>query len=350
MESGDCTAELQEQVASATEQAPLRVAGGGSKAFLVPSWDGAILDVSRHRGMVAYEPGELVLTARAGTPMREIRALLREQGQMLPFEPPGYGEDATLGGTIAGNLSGPRRAYAGAARDFVLGCRILNGQAQVLRFGGEVIKNVAGYDASRLMVGAMGTLGVLLDISCKVLPAPEADVTRIFETGPADAVALMRRWATQPLPVSATCYLDGRLWVRLSGSGDGVREGARAIGGEAFAEDADFWRSLREQRHAFFQTRRPLWRLSVKPTVAPAPDQLIEWGGALRWWKTDLAADAVHRAAEEQGGYARLWRTSGGDAARLPSPSGPRGRIQRELKRAFDPRGVLNPGCLYPDW
>ena len=330
---------------------------GGTKAWLGRAIEGEPLDLSGHRGILNYQPKELVITARGGTPLAEIEAALAEQGQMLPFEPPhfarpGQGE-ATLGGTIAAGLSGPARPYQGAARDLVLGVRVLTGRAEVLRFGGEVMKNVAGYDVSRLMVGALGTLGVLLDVSLKVLPRPAATQTQVFECGMVDALKTMNDWARKPLPVTAACCDGERLWVRLSGAAQGVREGVERIGGAPLEPDAAerFWvEQVREQRHGFFAGERPLWRLSVPPAAPPLAldgPQWIDWGGGLRWLRSDLAPELVRAEAARVGGHATLFR--GGD--RLgevfhPLPA-PLMRLHTQVKAAFDPARILNPGRLY---
>ena len=358
----DRTTELQDQVrAAVADGRPLALVGNGTKSFLGRTAVGEPLALGGHRGILSYQPTELVITARAGTPLGEIESALAEHGQMLSFEPPHFadparGPDATLGGTIACGLSGPARASAGAARDLVLGARILTGRAEVLRFGGEVMKNVAGYDLSRLMVGAMGTLGVLLDVSLKVLPIPPATLSLVQECDTETALARMLDWAALPLPVSATCFDGERLWVRLSGAGQGVREAAERIGGEPVADDlaADFWREqVREQRADFFAGDLPLWRLSV-PAAAPAlglsGPQWIEWGGALRWLRSEESPGHIRAAVAAVGGQATLFR--GGDRGgeiMHPLPAALL-QLQRRLKAAFDPRGILNPGRLYPDW
>jgi glycolate oxidase FAD binding subunit len=272
---------------------------------------------------------------------------------MLPFEPPRFGPGATIGGTIACGLSGPARPYAGAARDLVLGARVLTGRGEVLRFGGEVMKNVAGYDVSRLMTGAFGTLGVLLDLSLKVLPIPAVTRTRVRTCGQAEAIELMNRWAAKPLPVTATCWDGDRLWIRLAGAEQGVLAAAASIGGEPVEEgDADaLWAlKVREQQHGFFSGDLPLWRLSV-PSAAPPLDlpgkQLIEWGGAQRWLRSGADPDAIRAQTAAAGGHATLFR--GGDRTGevfhpLPAPVM---ALHRSLKAAFDPSGILNPGRMY---
>ncbi len=328
----------------------LHIRGGDSKAFLLPEADGTRLDVSGHRGILHYEPTELVVTARAGTPLAELEQVLAEQGQMLAFEPPRFGGSATLGGTLACNLSGPRRPHAGAARDFVLGCRMVNGRGEILRFGGEVMKNVAGYDVSRLMCGAFGTLGVLLEVSLKVLPRPATEVTLVQERAAADAIRLMNQWAGRPLPLSAACYDGGQLFVRLSGSESGVRQASRQLGGEPLpASRADFWERLRDHRHPFFDHSGTLWRLSVPPATPPLdlPGlELIDWSGAQRWIHCPLPAQRVRAVARAAGGHASQWRGPC-EGRRFQEPGAALLTLHRRLKAAFDPEGLFNPGYLF---
>ena len=348
--TADRTQQLEAQVRVAfASSTPLRIVGGGSKAFLSDAVAGEILDVTGHRGIVHYQPTELVITARAGTPLVEIESVLEEHKQILAFEPPHFGERATLGGTIACGLSGPRRAYAGAARDFVLGTKIINGQGDVLRFGGEVMKNVAGYDVSRLMTGAMGTLGVILDVSLKVLPRPAYELTLALPSTASDAITTMNRWAGKPLPISATFHIEDTLYVRLSGAESAVKSAHRQLGGD-IVDDADvFWMRLREQQHPFFAGVMPLWRISVPPATPPlaiAGSSLLEWSGALRWMMTDAPAEAVRAAAAQAGGHAQLFRGNAGTERLHPLPD-PVLALQRRVKLAFDPQGIFNRGRMY---
>jgi glycolate oxidase FAD binding subunit len=348
----DQTQDLAQAVAYAYGgELPLMIAAGASKAFLGEQASGQPLNVSNHRGVVHYEPGELVLTARAGTPLAEIEQVLAEKNQRLAFEPPHYGATATLGGTIAAGVSGPARPYAGAARDFVLGARIINGRGEVLRFGGEVMKNVAGYDLSRLMAGAYGTLGVLLDISLKVLPAPCAQATLTFEHDAATALAQFNRWAAKPWPITGAYWEDGRSYLRLAGAESAVHAACEALAGEALDKDAAFWRSVREHERPFFQNAAALWRLAVAP-AAPMPeiagDYTLDWGGAQRWLVPKANAEAVRRAAHELGGHASIYR---GDASPRFHPL-PRRllAVHRRVKQSLDPAGILNRGRLYPEF
>ncbi len=333
----------------AARKAAVRIRGGGTKDFYGARRDGEPLDVSGYSGIVAYEPRELVLTVRAGTRLVEIERALAAEGQMLPFEPPGFGEAATIGGTVACNFSGPRRPFAGAVRDFVLGARIVNGKGEDLSFGGRVIKNVAGYDVSRLMAGALGTLGVLTELSFKVLPRPAAEATLAFEMDEASMVDAVNRWAGQPLPLSATAWEAGVLRVRLSGASSAVAAARTKLGGSELPDGAPYWEGLREQRLPFFAGDRPLWRLSVAQTAAPIDlphPQLVEWGGGVRWVSGALEAPRAREAAQKAKGHATLFR--GGDrAAGVFHPLAPAiAKIHRRLKDAFDPAGILNPGRM----
>ena len=238
--------------AAYAEGSPLILQGGGSKTFYGNADEGEVLSTRTLTGIVDYQPKELVLTARAGTPLDEIETALAERNQMLAFEPPHFGGAATLGGSIATGLSGPRRPYAGAARDFVLGVRMIDGTGQPLRFGGQVIKNVAGYDVSRLMAGALGTLGLITEVSLKVLPKPAAETTLQFELDEAGAIKNMNRWAGQPLPLSATSWHADLLTVRLSGAESAVHAARAQRGGELLHDAAAFWQRLRDQATPFF--------------------------------------------------------------------------------------------------
>ena len=334
----------------AARKQPLRIRGGGTKDFYGEDCAGETLDMSAYAGIVAYEPKELVLTVRAGTPLDAVETALAAERQMLPFEPPHFGGAATIGGAVACGLSGPRRPYAGAVRDFVLGTRIVNGKGEDLSFGGRVIKNVAGYDVSRLMAGALGTLGIITEISFKVLPLPAAETTLAFELDEANATLQANRWAGQPLPLSATSWQDGKLHVRLSGAATAIDAARAKMGGEDEGAAQDYWRDLREQRLAFFSGGGTLWRLSVPQTAEAAQfaqPQLIEWGGGLRWIAGDVDALAIRSTAERLGGHATLFR--GGDkSSGVFHPLKPAlAKIHRRLKEAFDPAGILNPNRMY---
>ena len=346
--------------AASAARTPLVIRAGGTKDFYGNATAGDILDPRAHRGIVAYEPTELVATVRAGTPLAEFEAALAAQGQLLTFEPPHFGPDATVGGCVAAGLAGPRRAsygpLTGAVRDLVLGATLMNGKGEVLRFGGTVMKNVAGYDVARALAGSLGTLGLLLEVSIKVLPKPAAEATVRLDADEATALRKMNEWGGQPLPISATAWRDGRLTVRLSGARAAV-DGARVRLGGALVdadEGAAYWRGVREHTDAFFAGTTPLWRLSVPSTAAPlaldggsAGAQLIEWGGAQRWLRTGAAAGLVRARAESLGGHATLFRTSG-ERVGVFHPLAPAiATIHQRLKQEFDPAGIFNRGRMY---
>jgi len=341
--------------AAAAAGTALRIRGGGSKDFYGAALDGEILDTTVYAGIIDYEPTELVLTARAGTSLAAVESAMRARGQMLAFEPPHFARTATLGGVVAAGLSGPRRPYAGAVRDLILGVRIIDGTGEPLAFGGKVMKNVAGFDVARLMAGALGTLGVITEVSLKCLPLPKREATVAFAASADDAIRRMNEWGGQPLPLSATAYHDGQLRVRLSGAAPAVQSALRKMGGELVADGEAFWTSVREHAHPFFTTAgaRTLWRLSVRP-AAPYADlgseQFVEWGGGLRWIVAGERVDPVRlRAwAASQGGHATQFRGGdrGGDVFQ-PLPAAV-AALHGKLKAAFDPRGILNRGRLVP--
>jgi len=351
MTGQDISTQLQQQIIAAHDSdTPLCICGGSSKSFYGRTASGEMLSIGAHQGVINYEPTELVITARAGTPLSVIEEVLQTENQMLAFEPPHYGEGATLGGTIACNLSGPRRAYAGAARDFVLGCKVINGKGEILSFGGEVMKNVAGYDVSRLMCGAMGTLGVLLEVSLKVLPRPEAEATLVLQGTEQAAQRQMHDWSRYPLPISATCYDGDSLFVRLCGAEAAIKAAGKIIGGDPLPAEKSLWQKIREQQHAFFRSKRPLWRLSLAsdtPLLGVEGKWLYEWGGALRWLVSEAPAEDIRAAAQAAGGHATLYRGNDVDEVFQPLSSSLMA-IHRKLKQAFDPKGILNPGRMYP--
>jgi glycolate oxidase FAD binding subunit len=337
---------------AAARRSPLRLRGGGSKDFYGNAPRGETLDTRGYAGIVSYEPTELVVTARCGTLLVDLERILQEKDQFLPFEPPHFGPGATLGGCVAAGLSGPRRSSAGALRDFLLGAKVVDGRGRSLAFGGEVMKNVAGYDVSRLVAGSLGTLGLIAEASLKVLPRPPAETTLRFTLPEPRALEALNRWAGEPLPVSASAWHAGELALRLSGAEPAVRAAAAQLGGEPLRDAQAFWRSIREQEHAFFSGDEPLWRIAAASTAAPLSlpgRQLIEWGGALRWLKSSAAAQAVRGAARAAGGHATLFRAADKSAGAFAPLDPVLARLHRELKAAFDPAGILNPGRLYAE-
>jgi glycolate oxidase FAD binding subunit len=349
----------QQVLAAAAAGSTLRIRGGGTKDWYGQTLEGEILDTRECRGIVDYEPTELVITARCGTPLAEIEAVLAERNQMLAFEPPHFGDGATLGGAIASGLSGPRRPSAGAVRDFVLGSVLMDGRGEVLTFGGQVMKNVAGYDVSRLLAGSLGTLGIMLEHSIKVLPRTVSEATLRFEMDEVAAIARLNEWGGQPLPISASCWHAGVLTVRLSGARAAVDAAVASLGGEVVDDGHGFWAALREQQHAFFAGEGSLWRLSVPSAtgaIVLGGEQLIEWGGAQRWLKVEGDPDAaaagamarnIRSAVAAVGGHATLFR--GGDkSVGVFHPLAPAiAAIHERLKAGFDPSHVFNPGRMY---
>jgi glycolate oxidase FAD binding subunit len=342
---------------AAAAKTPLRIVGGGSKDFYGQELVGEPFETLGYAGVVDYDPTELVITARCGTLLAHIEQTLRGGGQMLGFEPPQFRGAATLGGCIAAGLSGPRRPYAGAARDLVLGVRMLDGRGEDLSFGGRVMKNVAGFDVSRVIAGSLGTLGVVLEVSLKCQPLPKVEASRFLELTADQAIHRMNEWGGKPLPITATCFYDGRLHVRFAGAESAVAAAVAEVGGTPLADAEPFWSSLCEQEHPFFggDPKAPLWRLSVR-TTAPFTDlggvQLVEWGGGLRWLKPKAQTDPLRlRAwAREHGGHATLFRAVDKSAGAFQRPDEPLMRIQRELKAAFDPEGIFNRRRMYPDY
>lgn len=346
--------ELRERILQAAASGTaLRLRGAGTKDFYGERLEGAVLELSGHQGIVHYEPSELVLTARCGTPLSQIEATLAAQGQFLAFEPPRFGADPTLGGAIAAGLSGPARTYLGAARDFVLGAHLLNAQGETLRFGGEVMKNVAGFDVARLLCGSLGILGVITQVSLKVLPLPRSAATLRLEWPAAEALRQFNRLAAEPLPLSAAAWHEGAAWLRLAGAAPAVEAACTRIGGERVDEPLAraFWSSLRDLTLPFF-AQEPLWRVSVAstaPELALEGPVLIDWGGALRWYAGLPAEAGVRALASASGGTAALFRG-------LPPAGAPRFHplpevnlaLHRRLKERFDPKGIFNRNRLIP--
>jgi len=338
---------------------PLNLRGHGSKHFYGEPQRGEPLDLTPLSGISSYEPSELVVTARAGTPLAELEAVLGEKSQCLAFEPPLFGGRGTVGGMVSAGLAGPARASVGSVRDFVLGATLLNGRAEVLSFGGQVMKNVAGYDVSRLLAGSMGFLGVILEVSLKVLPRPAATATLRFDMAEGQALVQLNEWAGKPLPLHASAWWDGALVLRLAGAQAAVQAARVRLGGDRIPDDlADaFWTGLRDQTDEFFVGAQRavaggarLWRLSL-PGTAPElklhGEQLIEWGGAQRWVVTPMEPAAVREAAAGVGGHATLFRALDKSSGAFMPLSAPLAAIHRRLKHSFDPHDVFNPGRLY---
>ncbi len=354
-QENDQTEWLQQSVVQAIETAtPIQIVAGSSKSFYGRTPQGKLLSIKDHQGIINYQPSELIITARAGTTLSEIENTLAEQGQMLAFEPPYYSPSATLGGVIACGLSGARRPFTGSVRDFVLGCKIINGKAEVLSFGGEVMKNVAGYDVSRLMVGAMGTLGILLEVSLKVLPKPTSECTRVFELTSTDALLEMTSLQRKSQLISGLSFDGQLLYVRFSGTSKAVNVASKKIGGDEFAVAENFWDRCNEHQHDFFKSATDLWRLSVPPTTSEISlpgNWFYEWGGAQRWLKTkETDHQEIFSLVERVNGHATLFRTYDRSVDIFQPLPDTLKKLNRNIKLALDPQGVFNPNRLSKDW
>jgi len=345
--------------AARVHQTPLEIRGGGTKRFYGEAPAGELLDVTGLAGISSYEPSELVVTVRAGTPLAELEAALETQGQCLPFEPPRFSAGGTVGGMVAAGLSGPARANVGSVRDHLLGVTLLNGGAEILTFGGQVTKNVAGYDVSRLIAGSWGILGIVCEVSLKVLPIVPAGATLSFEWDEIRALAQLNRWASQPLPITASSWHDGRLNLRLGGARAAVSAACGKLGGMQLDPDEAlrWWSSVRDHTQDFFLLADAdlargecLWRLSLPATTAPIQlpgREFIEWHGAQRWWRGTIEASDVRKLATAAGGHATLVRGADKSAGAFTPVSDVLMRIHRGLKQALDPAGIFNPGRLY---
>ncbi|WP_461284774.1 glycolate oxidase subunit GlcE [Acidiferrobacter sp.] len=349
LEHNDDTALLASAVREAYEQAaPVEIVAGGTRRAFGRAPIGTPLSVARHAGIVAYDPSEFVVTVRAGTPITALEEILAREGQVLTADVPRFGAASTIGGALAVGLTGPGRPYSGALRDAVLGVRLISGTGEVVRFGGQVLKNVAGFDVSRLMAGAYGTLGLLLDVSLRTARRPEAqEVVRLEQSWPAARVAL-RQWESA-LPLTGACYADGVLHVRLAGLAPRVAEARRVIGGET--GDMAVFTDMRDLRGTFFERPGDLWRLLVPPESPWDPeDTVIDWAGAQRFWRVVGDATVVYELAARLRGQAM--RLVGADRSvgpwALPPPATM--ALMARVKAAMDPRGILNRGRLYPDW
>lgn len=347
----DMTQELVDRVKQASAQGTkLRIVGGGSKDFMGRETQGDPVSLAEHGGIVSYQPIELVLTARAGTPLTDIEAALAEHNQMLAFEPPLFNGKATLGGTLACHLSGASRPWSGSIRDHVLGIRLINGRAEHLRFGGQVMKNVAGYDVSRMQAGAMGTLGMITEVSLKVMPKPAATLTLCQEMTASQAISEMNRLAGQAKPLTGACWLEGKLYLRLAGAASAVDSTVRQWSGTVLEEGDAFWRALVEQQLPYFAGDAPLWRFSVNSHaqhVLPEQAWLLDWGGSQRWLRGDFATEQLEALAEGAGGQVSRYR--GGHRRQEVFHTQPQAlrQLHQRLKQALDPNGIFNPGRLY---
>ena len=335
--------------AAFTQSEQLNIRGNGSKNFIGREQKGQIFETSGHTGIVSYNPAELVMIARSGTTIAEINNTLAESGQILPCESPLSG-NATLGGVLACNQSGPARPWRGSIRDCVLGLRMINGKGEQLRFGGQVIKNVAGYDIARLQAGAMGSLGVLTEISFKVIPKPAAQQTVSVSLPAEEALDKMNAMLAQSLPLSGACWHAGKMYLRFSGAGQAVRAAVQAYEDKALVDDTEFWSQLGEKPLVFFTQDKPLWRFSIKPTAQhflPEGDWLIDWAGAQRWLIGDYPIEELREYAKASGGQVELYRGGDRSSDLMPQPDPATKLLLTRLKQSFDPKGIFNPGRLY---
>jgi len=346
----DIGAELATQVAAvAATGGAVEIVGSGSKRFYGEQIEGLAIETAAHSGVIDYDPAELVITMRAGCRLRDVEALLAQNRQMFGFEPPHFGADATIGGMVASGLAGPRRAFAGSIRDFLLGAKILDGRGEILQFGGRVIKNVAGFDVSRLLVGSLGTLGVILEVSIRVVPVFETEATLAFRHDTADEhIRWINQLGSEPYPISASLWSGGASHLRLSGSEQGVRHATGLLGGDSVVPQ---WDAIQEQTHEFFVPQQPLTRISLPPAssdLSPQAPQMIEWGGAQRWLRGDVDIESLRRQAEPLGGSVCAFRGHAGAIPVFQPPAPAMLKLQRGIKSSFDPAGIFNIGKLYP--
>ena len=336
-----------------TRSGKLCIRGSGSKQFCSPSMaaDGASIDTRANAGIVEYEPNELVIVVRTGTSLAEVERVMADAGQMLAFEPPHFGAGATVGGALATGLSGPRRPYAGALRDFVLGAKVIDGRGDHLSFGGKVMKNVAGFDIARLLAGSMGTLGVITEVAFKCLPLPKTQQTRVFELDAKAAINAMNRWYAEANPITASTWVAGRLYLRLAGAESAVHTAVTKLGGEPLSDDLTWWQAWREQQHPFFagaDETAPLIRVSCKSTAAfgdlanGVNQQAMDWGGAQRWLRTQsIALPAIREWARVEGGFAQVFRGATNESERVTPLPAALSDVQQKLKQSFDPYNVF---------
>lgn len=331
----------------------LHIKGGGSKLFFTGrNPDAEVFDCSTYNGIVSYEPSELVITVRAGTTLKAVESMLASKGQQFPFEPPAYSSATTVGGMVASGFSGPRRPYAGAVRDAVLGVKMLNGKGEVLQFGGQVIKNVAGYDISRLVTGSFGTLGIILEVSIKVVPKPVAENTFYREVAPGRIFSEIRKLRCATNSITGLACDGERIFYRLAGSKQSLKQIAQKLGGDTESETQQFWKSFNNQQLDFFNDDAPIWRISVPPATSEldfAGDSVLDWGGALRWVKSSKSACDIKAMASAAGGHAMLFRSASKQSmsGELLSPAAE--MIHQRIKKSFDPHAIFNTGYLFPE-
>ena len=368
---------FREQIIEAGKQNQvLSIQGGNTKSWYGNPSQSSILSTRSYQGILDYQPEELVITACAGTPIAEIESTLAKNNQILPFEPPHFGDDATFGGVIAAGLAGPARISAGNLRDFILGTRLMDGRGEDLSFGGKVMKNVAGYDVSRLLPGSLGTLALLLEASVKVLPRPAATASLRCRMGAANTLKILNEWAGQPLPLNASVWVgqtgdEGELTIRLAGAKAAATSASQMMQdllGAAVLDDSEadpFWRNLREQQLSWFSqmpNHHALWRLSL-PANCPVlempkdclPEIIMEWHGQERWIQgpaNQSTANVLQKLAIQHGGHLTCFRSLSTEAferfTRLDSNPLTAGLevVQKRLRHSFDPFGVFTTGRL----
>lgn len=355
--NSDISSALQSSVKDAIDkQTPLFIHGGNSKLFYGNSVDAAPLDVSQHTGIISYDPTELCITVRAGTLLSDIEKILQAENQILPFEPPQYTANTTIGGALAAGISGPRRAYSGSVRDAILGVKIINGEGEIVNFGGQVMKNVAGYDLSRMMVRSQGTLGVILEASIRLLPKSKHEVTLSFNGDQAFALDYFESSRIQQLPITASAWFNEEAYLRLSGSEKSLENTSKDLHHSLDAKPIDntkeFWADIRDHKHHFFgRTDKPLWRLSLPPAsdvIKQMNDnQFIEWGGAQRWVNTNTPANIIQSSANNRNGYATLFQGDIPETPCFPILDKTLMKFHKQLKDNMDPHGIFNPGRMY---
>lgn len=346
--------QLQEQIQTAIDEVkPLYIEGGNSKAFYGnPVECETTLSTLKHHGIIDYQPSELFVTVRAGTLLTELEATLAQKQQLLSFEAPLFSPNTTIGGVVASGLSGPRSPYYGSIRDSVLGVKIINGQGQIVSFGGQVMKNVAGYDISRLMAGSLGTLGLILEVSLKVLPKQEVETTLMLPCPHEEAIENFNLLRQSGLPISASCYIDSEVFVRISGKKPHIDALIKRHTWETYSNGDSFWESIRNHTHSFFDHGdTPLWRLSVAPASPISArlnsETMIEWGGGVRWINSNTPANIIISSAKKKGGHAILFRGSIPGVSTFSNPAPPLLKLHNNIKRKLDPKGIFNPGRIY---
>ena len=337
-------------------RSPLYIHGGNSKLFYGNTVDAQAVDVSKHTGVISYDPTELCITVRAGTLLSDIEKLLASRNQILPFEPPQYSPQATIGGAIASGISGPRRAYTGSVRDAILGVKIINGEGEIVSFGGQVMKNVAGYDLSRMMVRSQGTLGLILEVSVRLLPKPKKEITVSFDATQDLALKYFQSSRTQQLSITASAWFNDQAYLRLSGSEQSLADKLKNVVSQTESKPIEnseqFWSDIRDHKHHFFgRTDKPLWRLSLPPAAEEitqfGENQFIEWGGAQRWVSTNTPANIIHSTANSRNGYATLFQGDIPETPCFPKLDDALMKLHKQLKHNMDPHGIFNPSRMY---